>query len=70
MAPFRKDYKEKFGYPPYVHPTVRYCWYVRYTGRSININLYCLTEYISKRDSEVSNEELEVASERKRIYTS
>lgn len=32
LTPFRKDYEKKFGYSPYVHPTVRYCWYVRSTG--------------------------------------
>ncbi|KAL1980266.1 hypothetical protein VTN96DRAFT_4410 [Rasamsonia emersonii] len=49
LTPFRKDYEKKFGYSPYVHPTVRYC---------------------CKRGSQISNEELAVASERKRIYSS
>ena len=67
LAPFRKDYEEKFGYTPYVHPTVRYCWYISSTGRFIPSFYLTLC---SERGSRVSNKEFAVASERKHIYSS
>jgi len=26
FSDFRKEYKEKYGSPPYVHPVIQECW--------------------------------------------
>ncbi|KAH7022136.1 amidase signature domain-containing protein [Ilyonectria destructans] len=54
---FRRDFESKYGYPPYVHPVIQYCWYKWQTPNE------------RKRGSQVSASDEEAVQQQKALYS-